>query len=77
MLVGYFAAPFAYVAAFDTQIFGGTVTAQELIKSWATVRGSAFLQNLYQSGNISFASFSKQFNRTTNSMTAFMRENGG
>lgn len=77
MLAGYFASTLGSASADSNQIFDGAVTAQNLSTSWDTISGSAFLQNLYQSGNISFSSFSTQMNRTANSMTAFMRQNGG
>ncbi|RDI87588.1 hypothetical protein Vi05172_g2403 [Venturia inaequalis] len=77
MLAGYFADSLGSASAGFNQIFDGAVIAQNLTESWETISGSAFLQNLCQSGNISFASFSTQMNRTANSMTAFMRQNGG
>lgn len=76
MIAGYFASTLGSVSADSNQIFDGAVKAQNLSTSWETISGSAFLQNLYQSGNISFASFATQMNRTANSMTAFMRQNG-
>jgi hypothetical protein len=76
MLAGYFSSTLGSISGSSSQIFNGTVIAINTTDSWSTVSGSAFLQNLYQSGNITLASFSTQFNRMAGSMTAFMRQNG-
>ncbi|KAF2420189.1 hypothetical protein EJ08DRAFT_683413 [Tothia fuscella] len=76
MLAGYFSSTLGSVSGGDTRIFNASVTAQNMTDVWSTVSGSAFLQNLYQSGNINIASYSTQISRMANSMTAFMRQNG-